>query len=102
MANLRNLEHLLLDNNSFSELPEVVCRLESLQVLLIEKNNLENLPECIGNLRQMNHLSGHENQLTHLPEAWCQKKDLVIKIDGNPLTEDKFRSQCRQAMHKEQ
>ena len=65
--------------------------------IFIDSNKIRKVPESLAGLRALDLFFANHNQLTQLPKAWCNKKELRISIDDNPLTEKAFYSRCNQA-----
>jgi hypothetical protein len=109
LAKLSNLQTLILEHNSISELPEEIGALKKLKTLQIANNKLTSLPESIKNCKKLEAvdigfnaftdlsplkpltnlvtLLCNNNLLTTLDLEWTNLKRLVVlQTKGNPLT----------------
>lgn len=87
LGNLRGMKMLLLGDNKLTRIPESMGNLQSLRRLYLQNNRLTALPESIGNLRSLQILYLQNNQLTAIPESFGNLHDLrTLFLDSNQLT----------------
>ncbi|KAI4497551.1 hypothetical protein M0802_007321 [Mischocyttarus mexicanus] len=89
---LKNLQHLVLNNNEFSCLPNVIGDLKELIFLKVRNNNLKEVPENIGNLLNLEDLDLSFNKLTYIPCTYKMLNKLkYFSLSSNKL---KFIPNC--------
>ncbi|ORX63042.1 hypothetical protein DM01DRAFT_1314794 [Hesseltinella vesiculosa] len=85
-ACMPHLQHLVLDGNTLTELPNSVGMLVSLLHLSAQGNMLNALPAAIGNLKQLKVLLAQKNNLQHLPkEIWLCASLQTLNCSSNLL-----------------
>ena len=75
------------------ELPIKIQRFRQLDTLILSNNSLRTLPDSIGTLHKLRVLEVANNQLTTLPNAeiWAPVKELqILNCSGNQLTSAEF------------
>ncbi len=88
IANLTQLDLLIIYNNQLTELPESIGNLSQLRELNVAYNELTELPDSIGNLTQLQLLRMYNNQLTELPDSIGNLTQLQhLEIYNNQLSE---------------
>ncbi|WP_198166512.1 COR domain-containing protein [Picosynechococcus sp. PCC 7117] len=87
IAQLTNLQNLVLRSNQLTALPEVITQLSNLRTLALSGNQLTELPPEIVQLTNLQRLDLSRNQLTTLPEVITQLSNLqILAFIGNQLT----------------
>jgi leucine-rich repeat protein SHOC2 len=85
-ARLDRYNHLYLDNNQISALPESIGSLSDLTGLFFRGNQLNTLPTSIGNLTNLTKIDLNYNEITALPDSIANLSNLIeINLCGNKL-----------------
>lgn len=87
IANLINLQTLLLYGNEIATIPESIGSLEKLKVLDVSRNKLETVPDTIAKLVNLTTINLSNNQLTTFPTLQNFTKLSMIDLSGNQLNE---------------
>lgn len=78
IAQLDNLEALVILKCDFIEFPKVLCELKNLKSLNIYSKTLQKLPDEIGNLTSLTNLKITGTSIKHLPESIANLTNLEI------------------------
>lgn len=92
IANLNNLQTLLLYGNEINSLPSSIGQLDKLKVLDISRNKLRQIPEEVANLTNLATINLSNNELTDFPSLQNLPKLSMIDLSINKLT--KFPDIC--------
>lgn len=93
IKNLKNLEFLNLEANSFTKIPDGVFELKKLKRLNISYNKIKYIPKEIENLTNLESLDIHKNDITDLPDEISNLKNLKeIFIDSGVRNFDKLQA----------
>lgn len=92
IANLNNLQTLLLYGNEINSLPGSIGQLDKLKVLDISRNKLQEVPKEIANLTSLMTINLSSNELSEFPSLQNLQKLSTIDLSINKLT--KFPDIC--------
>lgn len=87
IANLSNLQTLLLYGNEIDAVPESIGQLTKLKVLDLSRNQLQAIPDAIQNLSNLQTINVSNNTLKSFPELNNFPKLLMIDLSSNQLNE---------------
>lgn len=88
VANLSNLQKLLLDDNNLLEVPPELGRRTNLKHLALDKNELTDLPPRMANMFLLNILTLSRNLLTFIPKCiFSMQKLKVLHLHYNQIPE---------------
>ena len=85
VTELSEVQHLMLKDNSLTELPTTINKLNRLLLLHLDGKNLTELPAEIGDLKELRWLSVSNNQLVGLPTS-IQKLNRLRAVSYTHLT----------------
>ncbi|KIY53425.1 hypothetical protein FISHEDRAFT_63353 [Fistulina hepatica ATCC 64428] len=87
LGHLLSLNTLILNYNTFRELPDSLGDLEFLEFLSIANNALVALPKTIGSLQRLTKLDVHSNSLREFPiEIWHCSRLKILNATSNLLS----------------
>ncbi len=87
MSQLQNLTNLNLSANDIAAVPESLFCLEKLEELWLVNNQVSSVTDSVGKLRNLRQLYLGSNQLTTLPESFSQLQKLtILSLHNNRLT----------------
>ncbi|KAI8481987.1 hypothetical protein Bbelb_402880 [Branchiostoma belcheri] len=86
IGQLQKLQRLELYSNLLTQLPQAITTLPNLQVILLSHNKLETLPDGFSRLEQLHGLNIQNNIFKKIPEEVCSLLQLgYLGLGGNPL-----------------
>ncbi len=87
ISDLKNLEHLSLQSNWITHLPDKIGLLTNLKTLDLSNNLLRRIPTSIGNLVNLERLDIRNNELIEVPdELFVLKKLTSLDLSNNILS----------------
>lgn len=90
-GNLKNLEHIALDNNYLTVLPESFSKLTNLRNLNLSKNGLTSFPTLIYNLRRLDNVDLSRNRITILPSDFEKCQAIEVNLNQNQVCTNKLK-----------
>ena len=88
ITSLVNLQHLDLDSNSISEIPESISALVNLQTLDLDSNSISEIPESISALVNLQKLYLDSNSISEIPESISALVNLQkLYLSSNSISE---------------
>ncbi len=86
IKNLKKVQAICLDDNSFEELPAGICELRGLIRLDLDDNCIRKLPKEIGNLVNLQTVSMSNNSIEDFPIEMLELKSLrKLDVAGNKI-----------------
>ena len=86
LSKLKNLQVLILSNNSLKALPSQIEKLKNLQILQLDKNEITELPAGLSKLKHLQEINLRYNQLRELPAQFGNLVSLeVLDVRDNVL-----------------
>jgi Leucine-rich repeat (LRR) protein len=80
------IKNLVLNNNSFQEIPEILFECRRLQILDLNANSIRHIPSEYKNWNQLEQLQLANNQITQLPkEGFALPRLHYLDVSGNQL-----------------
>jgi internalin A len=87
IAQLTNLQSLVLSNNELTTIPAAIAQLTNLQSLGLSNNELTAVPDALAHLTNLQWLDLSGNQLTAVPDALTRLTNLQwLNLSRNQLT----------------
>lgn len=86
IGQMRDMQTLILSENSLKFLPEAIGDLASLKILEVDKNKLEDLPRSLAQLKQLEVLNVSSNSLEDLGSVKEILTLTSLNASGNKLT----------------
>lgn len=88
---LKNIEILIIDNNLFIEIPDVINKLKKIRVFSISNNKVEKLPDVFGSFATIEDLNVSGNYIKNIPIWIIRAKSLQkLNISSNRISNFDF------------
>ena len=79
LSGFKNLKHLDFYKNKLTQIPDFVGDMDGLQQLFLSFNKIEEIPDTLRNLKRLKYFYIHHNELHFIPE-WITEMDSIERF----------------------